>query len=231
MPDGPAGALPPTPRKPPREWLVLLCVLAGLALVLALSIGALVHFLRPVSPAGEFPVPGSGKAPPPVNPDARLVATDLYLGADDFVVDVFHNGQRVPETARRMTAEVYGAIGERVSLPVREGDWLVFNVVNNRLRWGGVHYFGAGGVGEDASLAFVSEESPQWSVCEEPGEAPRFIAEPGFQSDRPVRRIEKPWSGGDKMISSKVPGWNGHAIWGDPTNRNIWLKFRVPYAR
>ena len=32
----------------------------------------------------------------------------------------------------------------------------------------------------------------------------------------------------DGMIKSKVEGWNGYAIWGSPTNRNLWIKFRAP---
>ena len=126
-------------------------------------------------------------------------------------------------------ANVYGAIGEHTRVTVRAGDWLVFNVANNRLRWGGAYYFAVAGVREeDGSVAFVSEESPQWSVCEDPGLVPRFIAEPQFLSGSAVRRIEKPWAGGDGMIKSKVEGWNGYAIWGSPTNRNLWIKFQAP---
>ena len=144
------------------------------------------------------------------------------------MVDVFHNGRRVPDDARLMYSEVYGATGERVRVTVRAGDWLVFNVANNRLRWDGAHYFGAAGVRPDGSVAFVSEESPQWSVCEDHGFVPRFIAEPQFLATDAARRIEKPWAGGDRMIKSKVSDWSGHAIWGSPTNRNIWIKFRAP---
>lgn len=221
----------PPPQPPPasKEWRVLLLVLVGIALAVAITIVALVFLLRPASPSvetnGLVPVPAAA------NPDAPVVATDLFIGADDFVVDVFHNGHRVPEEARTVNAEVHGAIGERTTLAVREGDWLVFNVANNRLRWGGACYFGVAGVAADGSVAFVSEESDRWSVCEDPGQVPRFIADPKFLADRAVQRIEKPWNGGDKMITSKVQGWSGYAIWGSPTNRNIWIKYHARPAR
>jgi hypothetical protein len=194
-----------------------------MALAAAITIAALVYFLKPPAQATEFR-PTTIK----LNPNAPIIATDLYIGADDFVVDVFQNGHRVPDSARSMSAEVFGAIGEHTKIHVRAGDWLVFNVANNRLRWGGVYYFGVAGVREDGSLAFVSEESPQWSVCEDPGLVSRFIAEPDFLATNRAQRIPKPWAGGDGMITAKVQNWNGHAIWGSPTNRNIWLKYRVP---
>lgn len=218
-----SGPLPPPLPCPPKAGRqALLLALVGLALALAITLAALVYFLRPAPRVGY-----STPAPFIPNPDAPILATDVYTGADDFVVDVFHNGRRVPDEARLMYAEVYGATGERVRVTVRAGDWLVFNVANNRLRWDGAHYFGAAGVRPDGSVAFVSEESLQWSVCEDPGYVPRFIAEPQFLATHAARRIEKPWAGGDRMIKSKVSDWSGHAIWGAPTNRNIWIKFRA----
>jgi hypothetical protein len=214
---------PPLPRPRNREWQVFLFVLVGIALAAAITIASLAYFLKPKAQPAE-----TIAAPVKINPNAPIIATDLYIGADDFVVDVFQNGHRVPESARTMSTEVFGAIGEHTKVTVRAGDWLVFNVANNRLRWGGAYYFGVAGVREDGSLAFVSEESPQWSVCEDPGLAPRFIAEPDFFATNRAQRIASPWAGGDNMITAKVQNWNGYAIWGSPTNRNIWLKYRVP---
>jgi hypothetical protein len=214
---------PPLPRPRNREWQVFLFVLVGIALAAAITIASLVYFLKPEAHPTE-----AIRTPIEINPNAPLIATDLYIGADDFVVDVFQNGHRVPDSARAMSAEVFGAIGEHTKINVRAGDWLVFNVANNRLRWAGVYYFGAAGVREDGSIAFVSEESPQWSVCEDPGLVPRFITEPDFLATNRAQRIAKPWAGGDGMITAKVQNWNGYAIWGSPTNRNIWLKYRVP---
>src|SRR6185295_4099684 len=108
---------PPQPQPAGKEWRVLLLMLVGIALAGALTIVALVFFLRPPSPSAGTPVPA------PANPDAPIVATDLFIGADDFVVDIFHNGHRVPDEARKMNSEVYGAIGERTTITVREGDW------------------------------------------------------------------------------------------------------------
>jgi hypothetical protein len=219
MSAGPGAIPPPLPRPPNREWQALLYVLVGIALAGAITIASLVYFLRPKAHRTE-----ARPLPIEANPDAPVMATDLYIGADDFVVDIFHNGHRVPDEARKVNSEVYGAIGERTTLTVREGDWLVFNVANNRLRWSGAYYFGIAGVTEDGSVAFVSEESDRWSVCEDPGQVPRFIADSKFLADNKVQRIEKPWSGGDKMLNSKVKGWAGYAIWGSPTNRNIWAQ-------
>lgn len=205
----------------------MLLALVGLALAGAITIAALVYFFGPPPRTASLGAESPAIALPPDNADAPVVATSVFTGADDFVVDVFHNGRRVPDEARRMTAEVYGAIGERIELTVREGDWIVFNVVNNRLRWGGAYYFAVAGVRDDGSVAFASEESEQWSVCEDPGLAPRFIAEPQFLATNFAHRIEKPWGGGDGMIKARAKDWNGYAIWGSPTNRSIWIKFHA----
>jgi hypothetical protein len=151
----------------------------------------------------------------------------VYIAADDFVVDIFLNGQRVSDAARRVTAENFGATAEEVTAEIRAGDSLVFNVVNNRLRWNGVCYFGAAGVAADGAITFVSEETDAWSVCEDPGLAPRFIAEAGFLADHPVQTITNRWSGGDRQMNRQIPRWSGQPIWGSPTNRNIWLKLNV----
>ena len=67
----------------------------------------------------------------------KVRAEYLVTVADDFVVNVYHNGKFVPEAKRKILLERFGATVERMDVQVREGDWLVFNVVNNRLRWGG----------------------------------------------------------------------------------------------
>jgi len=152
----------------------------------------------------------------------------VFTVADDFIVDIFLNGQRVPDTVRRLTAENYGATAEEVTVEIHAGDSLVFNVVNNRLRWNGACYFGVAGVADDGALTFVSEETDSWSVCEDPGLAPRFIVEREFLAERPVQIITNQWSGGYRQMNRQVPRWTGQPIWGSPTNRNIWLKFNLP---
>src|ERR1044072_1633950 len=67
----------------------------------------------------------------------KVIADRLFTVADDFIVDVYHNGVKVPDSKRTLLNEVFGAAVERIDLEVRPGDWIVFNVVNNRMRWGG----------------------------------------------------------------------------------------------
>src|SRR3954468_24396185 len=73
------------------------------------------------------------------------VANYLVTVADDFVVEVYHNGQRVPDSARELILERFGATGEKINIAVKSGDWLVFHVVSNRLRWDGSKYFAVAG--------------------------------------------------------------------------------------
>src|SRR4051812_31225597 len=72
----------------------------------------------------------------------RLRAKWVYLVADDFVVNVWKNGGAVPLSHRSLVHEIYGATVERITLDLASGDWLVFHVVNNRLRWNGCRFFG-----------------------------------------------------------------------------------------
>jgi serine/threonine protein kinase len=157
---------------------------------------------------------------------ASVVATAVYTAADDFIVDIYHNGQRVPDAQRKVIAEIFGAMGERIDVTVREGDWLVFNVVNNRLRWNGAYYFAAGGVTADGAAGFVSElETGRWSACDDPADVPRFIEQRDFLSERRVAPVTQPWVHGDGILQQAVKGWNGQPVWG--TNRNTWIKFRA----
>jgi len=156
----------------------------------------------------------------------RVIATAVHTAADDFVVDIYHNGARVPDSQRKVTAEIFGAVGEKIEVTVREGDWLVFNVVNNRFRWNGAYYFAVGGVNADDSIGFVSElESGRWSACDNPGDAPRFIRQRDYLADRRVHSVTQPWAHGDEILKQGISGWNGQPVWG--TNRNTWIKFRA----
>ena len=209
----------------------------GLRIFLAAAIGTaalvlLMNIANTAAPATAPPSssPSPAKAPQPSNASAPIVASKVFIVADDFVVDIFLNGQRVPDVARRVTSENFGATAEEVTAEIRAGDSMVFNVVNNRLRWNGACYFGAAGMAGDGAITFVSEEADAWSVCEDPGLAPRFIAEPGYLAERPVQIITNRWSGGDRQMNRQVPRWSGQPIWGSPTNRNIWLKLNVPKA-
>ncbi|MHC4137457.1 MAG: outer membrane protein assembly factor BamB family protein [Planctomycetota bacterium] len=104
---------------------------------------------------------------PRPDPD-RLVATELTVVADDFVVDVWHNGRKLPDGARKRVVETFGAMMERIHVTVREGDWLVFHVVANRFRWNGSAYFGLAARGPGGNEALVSSPDGPWSYCDEP---------------------------------------------------------------
>src|SRR5438270_4723551 len=78
----------------------------------------------------------------------EVIADHLFTVADDFIIDIYHNGVKVPDRKRTLLEERFGATAERIEMAIRPGDWVVFNVVNNRLRWGGCAYFGVTGRGE-----------------------------------------------------------------------------------
>jgi len=166
----------------------------------------------------------SGDAPaqlPQVS--GKVLAHTLITVADDFIVDVYHNGVKVPDDRREMVEEVFGATVERIRVDVRPGDWLVFNVVNNRLRWGGSSYFGVAGRG-DSGVAFTTElESGRWSCCDDLGQVGQFIAERDRFVDHRAPPISTPWSSGDSVMERHADGWKGKPLWGG--SRNTWIKF------
>ena len=157
----------------------------------------------------------------------RTLATSVYTAADDFVVDVWRNGKRLPETSRRMVDETFGATAEQIEVEVKEGDWLVFSVVNNRYRWGGVAYFGAAGVDEAGRIAFESSpDGERWSYSDDPSEAHAFITRPGFHADRAALAPANPWLGGDEKMRANVAEWAGKPVWG--RERLVWIKYVAP---
>jgi hypothetical protein len=159
----------------------------------------------------------------PRPPRGRVIADRIFTVADDFIVDVYHNGVKVPDDKRTLVNEVFGATAERIDVEVREGDWLVFNVVNNRLRWGGCSYFGVTGRGE-VGVAFVSDpDDGRWSCCDDPGKVSEFIRDRDYLSRHPARRIANPWGEGDALMNQIADGWSGEPIWGE--GRNTWIKF------
>src|SRR4051794_10636228 len=84
----------------------------------------------------------------PGEPRGEVIADRLFTVVDDFIVDVYHNGVKVPDARRTLLVELFGATAERLDVDVKQGDWPVFNVVNNRMRWGGCSYFAVTGRGE-----------------------------------------------------------------------------------
>jgi hypothetical protein len=147
--------------------------------------------------------------------------------ADDFVVDAYLNGIRIPDDKRQMLAELFGATSERINVQVHEGDWLVFHVVNDRLRWGGDYFFAAAGVLQTNEFGFVSElESGNWSACDDPHAVRRFIAEKHYLQQSKAQPISLVWQDGTpKMKQFAGDAWTGEPLWG--LSRDTWLKVVV----
>jgi hypothetical protein len=155
----------------------------------------------------------------------KMLAQYLVTVADDFIVDVYHNGERVPDSRRKLLLERFGATAERIDVPVQAGDWLVFNVVNNRLRWGGAYYFAVAGIlNDETTVGFTTElDTGRWSCCDNPSNVNRFISDRDFLSTNPAHPVQRPWHEGDKIMEKQVTEWAGSPIWG--STRNTWMKF------
>ena len=155
-----------------------------------------------------------------------VVATYLICTCDYFVVDIYHNGNQVPLDRRRLLGEHFGAQVEKDDLDIREGDWIVFNVVSNQLRWGGAQFFAVAGINAADDLAFESNlKDGLWFSCDEVAVVPEFISDPMFLSERKVRAATG-WSDGDRLMRGHVAKWSGEPVWG--TSRSTWIKFVVP---
>jgi hypothetical protein len=115
-----------------------------------------------------------------------------------------------------------------MNVEVKRGDWLVFNVVNNRLRWKGQKYFAVAGCIAKNEFGFVSSSSdPAWSCCDDPSDAEDFIADPTFGAHRQAHEVTDEWSDGTPLMR-KLAGdaWKGTSVWG--AARNTWIKVVVP---
>lgn len=163
------------------------------------------------------------KPHPPL--DQGPVQTDhLIAVVDDFIVDIYHNGERVPDSKRTLLNEIHGATVEKIDVQLRKGDWLVFNVVNNRLRWNGARYFAVAGIKEGAGTAFTTDSNTgSWSRCDNPSQVSAFVADPQFLARQLVYGIDVPWDHGNALMNQYADGWKGTPVWGE--NRNTWIKF------
>jgi hypothetical protein len=159
---------------------------------------------------------------------SELRARYVITVADDFVVDVYLDGKLVPDARRHLLREQFGATAERLDVDVRKGDWLVFNVVNNRLRWNGRRYFAAAGCLSKGEFGFVSSLADSaWSRCDDPSDVGDFIADPIFGAHRPVEKIDAEWQDGTPLMKSFAgASWSGSPVWG--ASRNTWIKVVVP---
>jgi len=153
------------------------------------------------------------------------LAQYMYTVADDFIVDVYYNGERVPDSRRQLLVERFGATVERIDVSIKRGDWVVFHVVNNRLRWGGAYYFAVAGIKPDErTVAFSSElVSGRWSCCDNPSNVSRFVADRDFLASNAAQPIERPWHEGDDLMKQQAKEWSGAPVWG--TSRSTWIKF------
>jgi hypothetical protein len=160
-------------------------------------------------------------------PEVPVRANYVVTVADDFVVDAYLNGIRIPDDRRQLLLELFGATAERINVQVHEGDWLVFHVVNDRLRWGGDYYFAAAGVLQTNEFGFVSElESGNWSACDNPHKVHRFIEEKNYLQQNKAQQIPLVWQDGTpKMKQCVGESWTGEPLWG--LSRDTWLKVVV----
>jgi hypothetical protein len=243
---------------PPVPWLRRSLMAAALAGALLIGAGVFLWassqrpptapptqarnlFLLPATPTPplvQAPVPLNSAVQPslplppivPPSPVQPLVATRLITASDEFVADVYVNGRPVPQGNRHLLAEVYGAQAERVTVELREGDWVVFHVVNKGLRWDGQSYFGTAALTTDGRVVFTTERrSSRWSACDDPSAVPAFLADPTAGANVPAVAPEHVWTLGDGMLRDYVPRWAGQPIWG--RSHSTWLKCTIAAGR
>jgi len=154
-----------------------------------------------------------------------VIADTIVAAVDDFIIDVYHNGEKVPDSSRKLLNEIHGATVEQIDIEVRSGDWIVFNCANNRLRWGGQSLFiAAGKLNESAPPVFVTTANdPHWSACDDPAEVKKFIADRTYLANEPARPPESPWGEGVNLFNQTIPDSGAQPIWGE--SRNTWIKF------
>jgi len=170
----------------------------------------------------------AGAHDPPGVSASKLRAKWLYLVADDFVVNVWKNGGAVPVEKRSLIHEIYGATVEKITLDLSAGDWLVFHVVNNRLRWNGCRFFGMAAMVAGNETTIVSSKGNEWSFTDKPGEAPKFISSRDALHDRSVNVIpvDRAWDQGVPRLNEVCGAeWRGQPIWGEAAS--TYLKVRI----
>lgn len=154
-----------------------------------------------------------------------LQARHLITVANDYIVEVYKNGKRIPDVKRELLEERFGATAERITVDVRKGDWLVFQVVHNRIRWGGSKYFAVAGRIDDAQIGFVSDPaSQQWGVCDDPVKSVEFIRNRDAGMEVRAGAIANPWGEGDMYMKKFAgEGYAGKPLWGGAAS--TWIKF------
>ena len=218
-------------KRAPAAASILFVVVASLSLAVAdpPPPGIFDFGKEPTRPATKPSPATRPAAAAPAGGLAPVVAAGIQIVADDFVADIHHNGKLVPAESRKLQAEIFGAQAERVALSLRPGDWVVFNVVNNRLRWKGAYYFAAAAVDVDGLVVFASQTTGgEWSACDDVAKAAQFINERDYLRDHKAQRVAKEWDRGDREMHRVCPDFTGEGIWGDPAARSTWIKFIIP---
>ena len=154
--------------------------------------------------------------------------TGITVVAKDFVIEVYHNGVRVPDEKRKLLLDRFGATAERIDGTLKPGDWIVFHVANNRLRHKGTKYFAMAAPDGDQPFGFVSDpNSPQWSSCDDPARSRAFIEDAQVGAESRAVPIARPWEEGLKFMKQYAGDeFPGKPVWG--TAPSTWLKFVVP---
>lgn len=166
----------------------------------------------------------------PGGDDSGVLCPYLITMADDFVVEAYQNGAPIPDDRRELLVECFGASGEKMNVSVRPGDWLVFHVVQNRLRWNGSKYFAVAGCIAPNRFAFVSDPgSVAWSACDDPAQADAFIHQRDAGRNGRARVIDHLWGDGDGIMRQQAgAAFDGKPLWGGAAS--TWIKFNVPPA-
>lgn len=152
----------------------------------------------------------------------------LTIVVKDFVTAVYHNGNRVPDEKRTLLVDRFGSTVENIAIEPVPGDWLVFEVACNPVRHGGAKYFALSGFMDGDRHALVSHpQSSQWSYCDNPTLAMKFIRERDEGAKRNALAANRKWEEGDTFIRKYAgPSFPGEAIWGG--ENSTWLKLRIP---
>ena len=151
----------------------------------------------------------------------------LVTVANDYIIEAYKNGVLIPDAKRELLDEIFGATVERITLDVRDGDWLVFHVVHNHLRWGGTKFFAVAGCLAENKFGFVSDPaSPQWSACDDPAQAADFVRLREYGTKTRASVETNAWSEGmDRMHDAAGKSFNGKPLWG--LAPSTWIKFLV----
>jgi hypothetical protein len=158
-------------------------------------------------------------------PPARLRSSELITVTNDYIVEAYRNGVKIPDSSRTLLHEHFGATVERIAVDMRPGDWLVFQIVHNRLRWEGSRYFAVAGLTAPDRYGFISDPaSTEWSACDDPAQAQAFIRKRDAGIGQRASSIAKPWKEGagfmQKFAGASFPG---KPLWGG--SASTWIKY------